>query len=68
MKSNKPKPVVSKRVILPRGATKRFQEILKEGGIITMITVDYSRPSRPGQVSWGKSFLTGQEVKGIKIE
>ena len=66
MKSKK--TVVSKRVILPRGATKRFQEILKEGGIITMITVDYSRPSRPGQVSWAKSFLIGKAVIGTVIE
>jgi len=58
----------SKRVVLPPKATKRFEEIIKNGGIITGITVNYSLPARPGFESYGQSFLFGKEVKGIEIK
>lgn len=66
--AGKGKKPQTKRVVLPLKATRRFEAIIRDGGVINEITVSYTLPSRPGFVSFGKIFLFGKEVEDIEIK
>ena len=62
------KPSEPKRLVVPRGAIKRVEEIFAEGGKITGITINYSLPAPPGRQAFGTAFLFEMDEVNWKIE
>jgi hypothetical protein len=58
----------SKRLVVPKGAIKRFEKIFEEGGKITGITINYTLPASPGRQAFGAAFLFTRNEINWRIE